>query len=157
MKRPTLHLMCGLPCAGKTTLAKQIEQECAALRLTPDEWIMRLLGTGLAEEVLDAARDPFESALWDLAARVLSLGVDVILDFGFWSRGEREEYRARAALLGARSELHFPDVPDDVLLARLTARNANLPHGTFWIDEIRFRQWMTLFQSPEPDELLPRE
>ena len=34
----TLHLMVGLPCSGKTTLAKQLEQERSALRLTPDEW-----------------------------------------------------------------------------------------------------------------------
>ncbi len=34
----TLHLICGLPCAGKTTLERQLEQDYAALRLTPDEW-----------------------------------------------------------------------------------------------------------------------
>jgi predicted kinase len=32
----TLHLICGLPCSGKTTLAKQLEQQHAALRLTTD-------------------------------------------------------------------------------------------------------------------------
>src|SRR6266576_1103308 len=89
----TLHLMCGLPCAGKTTLAKQIEHERRALRLTPDEWITRLFGADLSVEALDAARDPVERMLWDLAARILSLGVDVILEFGFWSRSEREEFR----------------------------------------------------------------
>src|SRR5438105_1027278 len=110
---PTLHLICGLPCSGKTTLAREIEREREALRLTPDEWIARILGTDPSINALDAARDPMESLLWDLAARVLTLGVDVILDFGFWSGAEREEFRARAAALGARSELHFLDVPLD--------------------------------------------
>lgn len=36
---PTLFLMCGLPGSGKTTLAKQLERERSALRLTPDEWL----------------------------------------------------------------------------------------------------------------------
>ncbi len=31
----TLHLMVGLPCAGKTTLACRLEVEHSALRLTP--------------------------------------------------------------------------------------------------------------------------
>ncbi|MEN3333522.1 MAG: hypothetical protein V7641_2887 [Blastocatellia bacterium] len=153
----TLHLMCGLPCSGKTTLAKQLEQERSALRLTPDEWIIRLFGADLSVEALDAARDPIETALWDLAARVLVLGVDVILDFGFWSRGEREEFRFRAAQLGARSELHFTDTSEDELLSRLAMRNACLPPGTFWIDDARFRLWFRCFEPPSPDELQPRD
>ncbi|MCU1268155.1 MAG: hypothetical protein JWM21_4473 [Acidobacteria bacterium] len=149
----TLHLICGLPCAGKTTLAKQIEQERSALRLTPDEWIIRLFGNDLSLEALDAARDPIEAVLWDLAARILVLGIDVILDFGFWSRSEREDFRARAAQLGARSELHFLDVHEDALLKRWATRNADLPSGTFQIDEVRLRRWCRLFEPPSSDEL----
>ncbi|HYH86012.1 MAG TPA: ATP-binding protein [Pyrinomonadaceae bacterium] len=145
--------MCGLPCSGKTTLAKRIERERNALRLTPDEWIARLFGADVAGEALDAARDPMEAALWELAARVLALGVDVILDFGFWARAERDEFRRRAAGLGARSELHFTDAPEDVLLTRLAARNAEPPPGTFWIDEARLRLWSSLFEPPTEDEL----
>jgi predicted kinase len=149
--------MCGLPCSGKTTLAKQLEHERAALRLTPDEWIVSLYGTELAGAALDAVRDPVEAVLWDLAARVLTLGVDVVLDFGFWTRGERDEFRARAGQLGARSELHFLAVPEEVLWLRLAARNAQLPPGTFWIDGARFKQWVSLFEPPTEDELRPRE
>jgi predicted kinase len=149
--------MCGLPCAGKTTLAKQLEQERSALRLTPDEWITRLFGVDLTLEALDAARDPVEAVLWDLAARVLVLGVDVVLDFGFWSRAERDDFRSRAAHLGARSELHFLDMPEEELLARLAARNAQLPSGTFWIDEDRLTRWSRRFEPPTVDELRPRQ
>jgi predicted kinase len=145
--------MCGLPCAGKTTLAKQIERERSALRLTPDEWITSLFGADLSLEALDAARDPVESVLWDLAARILVLGVDVVLDFGFWSRAERDDFRSRAAQLSARSELHFLDVPEKELLARLATRNAQLPPGTFLIDEARLTLWSGRFEPPTTDEL----
>ena len=40
----TLHLVCGLPGSGKSTLAAKLEVERQALRLTPDDWIARLLG-----------------------------------------------------------------------------------------------------------------
>jgi len=149
--------MCGLPCSGKTTLARQIEHECSALRLTPDEWITRLFGADLSEEALDEARDPVEGILWDLAARLLVLGIDVVLDFGFWSRSERAEFRSRAAQLGTHTELHFLNVPEEVLLTRLAARNAQLPPGTFWIDEARLRLWSRRFEPPTLDELLPRD
>jgi predicted kinase len=41
-----LYLVCGLPGAGKTTFAKQLELETGALRLCPDEW-MAVLGVDL--------------------------------------------------------------------------------------------------------------
>ncbi|MGA2439518.1 MAG: ATP-binding protein [Tepidisphaeraceae bacterium] len=153
----TLHLICGLPCSGKTTLARRIEQERSAVRLTPDEWIARLFGDDISGARLDAARDPVESVLWDLAARVLVVGVDVILDYGFWSRIERDDFRSRATRLGARSELHFLNVTEEAILTRLAARNNRRPPGTFWIDEARVREWARIFEPPGEDELQPRE
>lgn len=152
-----MRLICGLPCSGKTTLAKALELEHSALRLSPDEWIIRLYGSDISGEALDAARDPVETALWELAARVLVLGLDVILEYGFWSQSEREDFRKRAAQLGARSELYFTDTPEEELLRRLAKRNAQLPPGTFWIDEARLRSWLRLFEPPSAKELEPRE
>jgi hypothetical protein len=43
------------------------------------------------------------------------------------------------------------------LLRRLARRNADLPLGTFRIDEARMREWMRLFEAPGADELLARE
>src|SRR5688572_19704327 len=106
----TLHLMVGLPCAGKTTLARQLEQDYSALRLTPDEWQIRFFGHDVEEEAHNARHDLIESMLWDIAARVLALGVNVILDFGFWAMVERDDYRLRASKLGASSEIHYLDV-----------------------------------------------
>jgi predicted kinase len=149
--------MCGLPCSGKTTLAKQIEREAPALRLTTDEWLLRLLDSDPSVHPDGAIRDRLEALLLDKALRVLALGVDVVLDFGVWSRSEREDFRARAAAVGARSELHYLDVPLDELLSRLPARNAHLPAGTYIIEPEQMRLWWTWFESPTEDELVARE
>lgn len=149
----TLHLICGLPCAGKTTFAKRLEQEQLALRLTPDEWHIRLFGQDVKEEEHDGRHDLIETMLWEVAARVLTLGVNVILDFGFWSQSERKEYRSRAAKLGASSEVHFLDVSEKVLLARLAVRNAHLPPNTFLVSKAQLKAWTRLFQPPTRAEL----
>jgi predicted kinase len=81
----------------------------------------------------------------------------VILDFGFWAREEREDYRSRAKQLGARSEVHFLDVPADELLRRLARRNAQLSPMTFHISEEMMKSWIAFFQKPTPDELEPRD
>ncbi len=153
----TLHLMVGLLCSGKTTLARQLEQEHSALTLNLDEWHIRLYGQDAEDDQHDERHSLIESMLWEIAARVLVLGVDVILDFGLWAKSEREDYRARAAQLGAASEIHFLDVSDQVLLERLAARNADRPPGVFYIPEAYLKKWIPLFQPPTPDELQRRE
>jgi len=152
----TLLLMCGLPGSGKTTLAKRLERGRGALRLTPDEWIARLYGRGLTPPALDWCRDPVESIQWEVAERALRLGVNVILDFGFWSRAEREEFRARAAALGAGSEVHFLDVPQEELSARVAARNVEPPPGAFRVTGAQLDAWRKVFEPPGEDELMPR-
>jgi predicted kinase len=124
--------MVGLPCSGKTSLARKLENERSALRLTPDEWQLRLFGQDAEEPEHDARHTLIEALLWELASRALMLGTNVILDFGFWAREEREDYRSRAKQLGASSEVHFLDVPGDELLRRLVRRNRN------------FRQWLSI-------------
>ena len=149
--------MVGLPCAGKTTLARQLEEEYSALRLTPDEWQIRLFGYDTEEEAHDARHNMIEAMLWDIAARVLALGVNVILDFGFWAAVEREDFRSRAKQLGASSEIHFLDVSESVLLERLAIRNAELPAGAAYIPEAYMKDWFKIFQASNADELQRRE
>ena len=156
MEPSTLHLIVGLPGAGKTTLARRLERELPALRLTPDEWIGPLYGEHLTQSQLDAARDPVESVQWAVAARSLALGMSVILDFGFWSREEREGFRGRAAALGARSRVHALVVAKEDLWARLEQRNADLLPHTFHISREQLDAWWALFEQPDDDELRER-
>src|SRR5438105_13336070 len=100
--------MVGLPCSGKTTLARQLETKYSALRLTTDEWHIRLFGhdywdnmTESDEARHDFRHDSVESIMWDVAARILVFGIDVILDFGCWVRSQRDEMRFRVEKLGA--------------------------------------------------------
>ena len=148
----TLYLICGLPGAGKTTLAKQLEQSQTALRLCPDEWIAAILAdvNDIAER--DRLRDPVEAIQWQTAQRALVLGTNVILENGFWSRAERDSYRAQAEALGARVELHYLAVARDELWRRLALRNANLPSGTFTVNEAELDLWLSWFEAPTPDE-----
>jgi predicted kinase len=150
---PTLILICGLPGAGKTTLAKRLEREWPALRLTPDER-MSSLGIDGSDE---PRRTAVEALQWEVAQRALLLGADAVLDWGFWSRVERDDYRERARELGVRFEVRFVDVPGDELLKRLTARNANLPPATFHIDLAQLEEYYRVFEPPTADELAPSD
>lgn len=149
----TLFMICGLPGAGKTTFAKQLEHEQSALRLCPDEWITAILADPNDTAELDRLRTPVESVQWQVAQRALVLGVNVILENGFWSRAERAGFRAQAETLGAQVKLHYLEVSRDELWARLEKRNASLPPGTFRVTEEQLDLWLSWFEAPTEDEL----
>jgi predicted kinase len=141
--------MVGLPASGKTTLAKRLEVEHDALRLTKDDWMMRLFGWGDYRD----KREVVESLLWEVGARALQLGVNVVLDYGLWARVERDEYRARAEALGARVDLRFLDVPEDELFRRMAARNSRRDPDDVPITAEQLRAYLPRFQRPTAEEM----
>ena len=148
----TLHLICGLPGSGKTTLAKQLEKSESAVRFCPDEWIADLLLNPNDRKEMDRLRDIVESIQWSFAKRLLALGVDVILENGFWSREERSRFRAEAEAVGAKVKLHLLDAELNELWRRLSKRNAKLPSGTFLVRREDLESWAKSFEPPTEDE-----
>ena len=146
---PTLHLICGLPGSGKSTLAAELARRERTIWLSPDEWMSRIVGDGYDER----RRAAVEQVQWELAEKLLRLGIDVVLDNGFWSRAERDALRRRAGAIGARTELHFLDVPLSELELRLSARNRALPRNAFRVEAADLRRWAGLFEPPAADEL----
>lgn len=147
-RRPTLFVMVGLPGSGKTTLARQLELKHGALRLTKDDWMMPLFGWGEFED----KRQVIEALLWNMGARALQLGLDVVLDYGLWARVERDEYRARAEALGARVDFRFLDVPDEELVRRIEARNSRPNPNDVPITVEQLKEYLRKFQRPTEEE-----
>lgn len=153
MVMTTLHLMVGLPCSGKTTLARKIEDELGALRLTPDEWHRFLYGQDATHPDHDKRHAKIEALQWRIAETALEGGLDVILDFGLWAKEERDDFRARAAALGAKTKIHFLDVPFDELLSRLEVRNSRSPEEVTIIPQQMMYEYLPSFQPPDEEEL----
>jgi predicted kinase len=144
-----LLLTCGLPAAGKTALAKKLAVDHGALRLTQDEWLI-----ALASNPWDAStRENVDRQLWHLAQEVLRLGLSVVVDFGLWTRIERDEMRSVARSLGVGVELHFLAVPTDELWRRIQARNLDTPWNSYPIGRADLDKWLSIFQTPDTAEL----
>ncbi len=140
-----LILICGLPGAGKTTLAKKMAGELSGVRFCPDEW-MEDLGVSLWDA---GFRDKLEKRFWVLGKELLQLGQTVILEYGFWGKSERDEKLQEARTLGASVELHFLDTPVEVLKERLAERGME---GDLTIIT-KLEEYSGQFQRPDEAEL----
>lgn len=151
---PTLYLTCGLPGSGKTTLAKQLEEDLPALRLTADEWLHELYpDISTPEAELGPFRGRVERIQWPIAVCAMKLGCHVVLDWGVWGKEERDFYRAAAREVGARVVLCVLDPPIAELWRRLSRRNEDRPRGAFEIAESELLRWSNHFQRPTAEEL----
>jgi predicted kinase len=140
-----LIIVCGLPGAGKTNHAKQLEGKLRAVRFCPDEW-MNSLDISLYDS---RARERIEALQWNLARDLLKLDLCVIIEWGTWGRAERDALRVGARALGAAAELHFLDAPVDVLFERIQQRNQEFPP----IERADLMKWAEIFERPTPEEM----
>ena len=147
-----LTLLCGLPGSGKTTLARALEAQGHTLRLSSDDWMVPLFGQHMPRDVFDARLAAIRDLQWELAARLLAVGVNIVLDDGFWRLAERDLYRLRAKKIGVSCQVIFLDVPLPELQRRLEARNAAAEAGTFLVDAAALALFESWFERPNTDE-----
>ena len=148
---PLAFLLHGYLGVGKTTLARRLEAEHAAIRFTHDEWMRALYGN-----------DPPDAFFAEYAARVsglievnwtrcLELGLNVVLDSGFWSRSERDRTRALIAKLGGECRLYRLACRDEIARQRIEARNEDLGASLF-IAPATYDALKARFEPLGPDE-----
>lgn len=145
---PRLRLMCGLAGSGKSTYAKQLEAH-GWLRFSIDveAWDLGYrevpFPDGVAEQIRARQRGQI--------AEALRAGRDVVVDYSFWDRAQRDEYRALGAGCGTTVEVVFLDVPELEVRRRLAERR-HAHADDFAISEDLLAGYLAGFEAPGPDE-----
>ena len=153
---PILHLICGLPGSGKTTLAKSIAASTGALIFSPDEWIKDIWGAK-AETEGNAYRDRVEQLQWKIARRAMMRSNEVIIEWGTWGKSDREKLRDETKTLGGKVKFYYLNVPRELLKQRILDRNRQPGPHEFYVAESEIETFLddcfSNFQAPTEAEL----
>jgi predicted kinase len=140
--------MCGPSGAGKSTYAQRLESE-GMVRLSFDVEMWR---RGISTVPLPAdVRAEIET---DLRARLLDLvaeGAEIVLDFSFWSRRMRDEYRELLKPTGVVPETIYLTTDRDTVLTRMKTRRGS-HSDDFVLTEDLVAHYFDHFEPPTPDE-----
>ncbi|RZL32291.1 MAG: ATP-binding protein [Rubrivivax sp.] len=148
----TIHLLHGLPGCGKTRFAQRLAADRRGVHLNHDEWVVRLFGARPTTAQIETVREPIHDMLWTTLTRIVAAGSDVVLDFGFWTRLERDAARARVRAAGASPLLYTFNCSPALAWERVERRNSLALADALHIDEQAFMQFVERIEPPTPDE-----
>ena len=145
---PRVIFMCGPSGSGKSTYARALEAD-GMVRLSFDVEMWR---RGKSTVPLPAdLRDEIEADLRDRLLQLVTAGRDVVLDFSFWSRRMREDYRALLAPTGVVPETVYLATDRATVLERMRSRRGS-HSDDYWLTEELAAQHFDGFEPPTPDE-----
>lgn len=145
---PRVIFMCGPTGSGKSTIARRLEDE-GMVRLSFDEeaWARGHRSMPLPP----AVECELGGLLRQRAVELVREGRDVVLDFSFWSRRMREEWRELLAPLGVEPETVYLATDRATVLQRLGAREGRHSDDFHLPPEIAAR-YVDHFEPPTADE-----
>ncbi len=147
--------ICGKICSGKSYYARRFQAEHGGVILSTDELTWVLTRNKQGESYNELAQNANEY-LMKKACEIVHAGSDVILDWGFWTRKDRDRITAFCKNAGVNMEWHYLDTDDDTRMENIARRNeAVLREGgpDFFVDEGLLQKMESLWQAPEKDEI----
>ncbi|KPA21525.1 Chromatin associated protein KTI12 [Shimia sp. SK013] len=148
----TLHVLCGKPAAGKSTLCAQLSRAAGAVVISEDAWLATLFGDQMSS-IADFVRcsQRVREVAGPHVVDLLKAGVTVVLDFQANTLESRAWMAGLARQAQVQATVHHLDVPDEVCKARLRERNAKGSHP-FSVSEAQFDQLAQHFVAPTDEE-----
>jgi predicted kinase len=149
-----IFLMCGKICSGKSTYARKLREQYKAAVLSVDEITLALFD-GNAGDKLDDYVARTEKYLYGKSIELLESGINVVLDWGFWAKRERDEAREFYGSRGIDFEFVYIDITADEWKRRLEKRNNAVLAGdysAYYVDEGLMEKFEGMFEKPDETE-----
>ena len=149
-----VYLICGKICSGKSRFAQLLRAEENAVILSTDE-ITLALPRHAIRDCFDMVSDGVNNYLLEKSLEIIEAGVSVILDWGFWSRQDRDNVRSFYESHHVSYRFYYLDTDSITLALNVADRNSAVERGetrAFFVDEGLAAKCDALFEEPAADE-----
>jgi predicted kinase len=152
-KQPIAYVICGFIGAGKTTFARKLEKETGAVRITKDEWMIKIFGNKITS---DNNFEEYDKEVTELAKhiafKILESGADVIIDEGFWAKSQRDHLKKQILNMGVKPILYYVECPVEKMRERVVNRSKIPSEDSFEITGEMFDGYLKYWQPPTEAE-----
>jgi len=153
----TVHMVYGPSGAGKTTFSMALAERLSGVHFPIDRWMQDLFGPDLPEDFgYDWVTERVarcEALIWTNAAQLATLGLDVVLDFGFMQRADRDRVAGLVDAAGFALERHYLTADAQLRRERVVARNIDQgPTFSVPVPPEMFEFAEGLFECPSEEE-----
>ena len=146
-----LFLLCGKPGAGKTTLANFLAQNYGFIHFSADDFMLRLFGEIEDRNLFNKKLNACKELIYELCFKLLNNN-DVVLDFGFWTKEERQHIRSTFSKYNVFTI--YIKLSDDEIFNRIEKRNSNLKENEYFMDKETFNFLSSKFEEPNNEKNL---
>ena len=123
-----LIAICGKVCSGKSYYAATLKEKENAVILSCDDVTMTLFDNDLGDNH-DVMVKKIMTHLKDVSLKIIATGTNVILDWGFWSKKDREELTEYYKNNDVPIEWHYICVDDQTWEKNIKERNKRVEEG----------------------------
>ncbi len=144
-----LILLCGKPGCGKTTLSKHIESRYSAIPFSADDMMLRLFDAIEDRELFDSKLQACKEYIYTLCDKLLPIS-NIVLDFGFWKKAERQAIKQRFAKHNVI--LIYLNYDDKRIFNQIQKRNKSLKPTEYFMDKPTYITLSSMFEELDDSE-----
>lgn len=145
--------ICGKICSGKSYYAKNLKNN--SVILSCDELTSILFDNNLGDK-----HDEMSKRIWQYllkkAEDIVKCEIDVILDWGFWSKKDRDYVKSYFASKGIVCKMHYIDIDEKSWQKNIDERNKRVLNGEggsdFYLDDGLMKKLISKWEEPSKEE-----
>ena len=118
-----VYMLVGKIASGKTTWAMERKKKSPLVLLSCDDLMLNVFAGCLGDKHGETERRCLKF-LFGQAAQLVEMGMDVVLDSGFWTKKSRAMARVYFSGKHIETTTYYFNIPDEVRVKRLQERNA---------------------------------
>lgn len=144
-----LICICGKIGSGKTTAALMLKEKLGAILFSADQWMVALYGDQLTKETHAECLEKCKTVIYGVVKQLLDRDLTVVLDFGFWTRRERDAIRL--LFHNYRVQFFYLPISTEEQERRVLRRNTDSQKTYVFTIEM-LRDLNGLFEAPNETE-----